>query len=142
MLYSNTKPLTPSQIEIENSILSLEEAYARGFKDFMLGQRVPMALTPTLLSDIALRKKLLKRGLTDKAGKLSIRLFMEGVHLVDTFLEGSEVPSFTKAEKAVEASNPYKDGSLLAKEWQRGNNVAYFNNLNRINRKKQWKDKR
>lgn len=131
MLHRNL-PLTPNQTKIENELLSLTEAFEKGKRDFNLGQLVPMVPTYTQASEIKKRAKAILKGNAYLADKIKTHLFIQGVHVSDVYFGGGTIPLTSVAERAVIASNPYKDGSLLNKEWERGFNVAYFANLRRI----------
>jgi hypothetical protein len=131
----SAKPFTPSQEAFHESILALEDAFKRGELDFFHGQRVPVRFTKAQKIEVKKRSKALAEGNTHRADKIAMFMFLNGMHLSDIYL-GDETenvaPDQTVGEHAVMASNPYTDGSLLAKEWERGFNTAYFRNLARI----------
>ena len=54
---------------------------------------------------------------------------------VDTYIRGKRY-IYSKGYKDFlvgQLSSPYRSGTILDKEWQRGQNAAYFENLRRLN---------
>jgi hypothetical protein len=111
----------------------ISDAFKRGYNAFLYGDKVLATLTPNQETDILNRLRAIRWGDMVKAERLAVKLFLSGITLVDIYNSPSDAyPCETEGYKSVEPSNPYRSETLLYKEWQRGVNSAYFNNLNMI----------
>lgn len=103
-------------------------AYKSGYGAFFNGQRGPKQLTTAERRDVNRRLYLLVR--TPKSAERIEQKFREqGIRLVDFTDDNGQLN--TRAEITVMATCPYKAHTYAAKEWQRGYNAAYYQNLER-----------
>jgi hypothetical protein len=109
--------------------------YDKGYKAFFHGDTVPMVFSVLQAMDVKKRLEAFRFGQEAKANAIGWKLSNQGIHLVDYLEEGSPHPYATKGFYSVEPSNPYPADSQMAKEWQRGVNSAYFDNLEKLNAK-------
>jgi len=95
-------------------------AFKGGYAAFFKGSRKPYALSPKQQEEIT---KL-------KSGK-RIAALVKWYEERGVILTLTTAQPLYKAEQVTLAECPYKPHTYAAKEWQRGFNAAYFNNLER-----------
>ena len=113
----------------------MEQAFNRGVRDFEMGARVPAKdLSRWQKIWLFRRSTAIKKGDRFNTNKYTNLLLDEHLILQDEY--ENEVYSDTTPMKVVDASNPFRKGSVWAKEWQRGNDTAYFRQLDKNQRNK------
>jgi len=105
----------------------LEFAFKRGWDAFDYGEKVPALLTKDQVDKVVKRGKALIKGDNREARKLTSQLFEQGIFLVDKIEMEALVE--TNAFRKDVAVSPYREGSDFEKEWQRGFNARYFDNV-------------
>jgi len=119
---------TEKQKAIHDDLLSLNEAFRRGLDEFVTGTRQPYTFTKAEKHDLFKRNKAFEKGNASTVNTITQRFIAQGIFLVDHFKVNQDSPYETKGEVYRLANNPYRSGSLLSKEWERGFNTAYFRN--------------
>lgn len=108
----NTEQSTPDIVNLA--------AFKGGYAAFFKGSRKPYALSPKQQAEVAKLK-------SGKRTAALVKWYEErGIILTLTTAQ----PLY-KAEQVTLAECPYKPHTYAAKEWQRGFNAAYFNNIER-----------
>lgn len=118
---------------IDQEISGLAISYNRGYSAFKRGERKDYITSQLETRSLNNRLTFLNNNQIKKADAIALKFLLQGICLIDVMSnEFEDKVEYTIAEQIIEASNPYNAGSMLSKEWQRGNNSAYFDNLKRV----------
>lgn len=111
----------------------IEAAYHRGEQAFIHGDKKLIEPDTNQAIDVKNRLRAHRWDDEKKLNRLTAKLASQGLTLVDLYDSETALHPFdTECYISVEASNPYNNGSLMAKEWQRGFNAAYFANQRKL----------
>jgi hypothetical protein len=107
----------------------VEHAYKRGIYEFHRGKKIPHTFTPMQKIEVHRRTMALKAGKQSIVDKYTDKLLEQHIILADTYEDNVWIE--TKGFLTTVADNPYREGTLYYKEWERGFNTGFARNVSK-----------